>query len=219
MDAFTDKHDNSEDASYYDPATKKQLRATLTEMWDAELRLRTFKAKDALPFEYKALRLLKDLQQESRAYVAKANFKTTPLDLKKRLTGDLSKINETQLQKDIAQEPDPQQPVRNALSILERIKSGNDNTISPEILRQANLRLHEKAIQQPAVYLIAVEALKRIMADLNTEKQIPANDIRTAQHGLEQLLISPGRLPSAVKSSSKQALSKQYFDNLQNRQP
>jgi len=219
MDAFTDKHDNSEDASYYDPATKKQLRATLTEMWGAELRLRTFTAKDALPFEYKALRLLKDLQQKSRAYVAKANFKTTPLDLKKRLTGDLSKINQAQLQKDIAQEPDPQQPVRNALSILERIKSGNDNTISPDILRAANLRLHEKAIQQPAAYLNAVEALKRIMADLNTEKQIPVNDIRTAQHGLEQLLTSPGRLPSAAKSSSKQALSKQYFDNLQNRQP
>jgi hypothetical protein len=33
------------------------------------------------------------------------------------------------------------------------------------------------------------------------------------------LLTSPGRLPSAAKSSSKQALSKQYFDNLQNRQP
>ena len=41
-DAFTDKHDNAEDATFYEPAIKKQLRATLTEMWNAELRLRTF---------------------------------------------------------------------------------------------------------------------------------------------------------------------------------
>jgi hypothetical protein len=44
-------------------------------MWSAELRLRTYKAEEALPFEYKALRLLKDLQQKSRVYVAKTAFK------------------------------------------------------------------------------------------------------------------------------------------------
>src|SRR6185295_2228842 len=84
LDAFTDKHDNAEDATYFKPAIKQQLKATLTEMWNAELRLRTFKPQEALPYEYKALRLLKDLQQKSRAYVAKTGVHVTPLDLKKR---------------------------------------------------------------------------------------------------------------------------------------
>ncbi|MEP6727762.1 MAG: hypothetical protein ABJC98_18205 [Bacteroidota bacterium] len=219
MDAFTDKHDNSEDATYLDPETKKQLRATLTEMWDAELHLRTFTPKDALPFEYKALRLLKELQQKSRAYVAKTNFKTTPLDLNKRLTGDQSKINQLQLQKDISRETDPQQPVRIALAILEKIKIGSDNNNAAAILQQANLRLHEKAIRQPALYLTAVEALTRIITALNMQENVQAADMLIVQHGLQQLLTVPDRLPSAAASNSKQTLSKQYFDNLQNRQP
>ena len=219
LDAFTDKHDNSEDATYLDPETKKQLRATLNEMWSAELHLRTFTPKEALPFEYKALRLLKDLQQKSRVYVAKTNAKTTPLDPKKRLSGDLTKIDQTQLQKDIVQDSDPQQPIRSALSALENIKTGNLTNISTQVLQQANLRLHEKAVHQPALYLDAVEAMKKIMTDLTGTKQVPANDILAAQFGLQQLLTDPARLPAAAKDRSKQALSKQYFDNLQNRQP
>jgi hypothetical protein len=219
-DAYTDKHDNAEDATFFEPETKKQLQATLAEMWNAEIPLRTFSPQAALPFEYKALRLLKDLQQKSRAYVAKTNFKTTPLDLKKRLTGDISKIDPSILQKDIKQEPDIQLPVRKALALLEEIRTtGNAQHHSPEILQQANRRLHEKAIQQPALYLNAMESLKKIITALNTTTAIPANDILAAEHGLQRLLSLPDRLPSATKSSSAQALSKQYFDNLQKKQP
>jgi hypothetical protein len=42
----------------------------------------------------KRLRLLKDLQQRSRAYVAKTSIKTAPIKLEKRLTGKLEKIIE-----------------------------------------------------------------------------------------------------------------------------
>jgi hypothetical protein len=219
-DAFTDKHDNAEDATFYEPETKKQLRATLTEMWDAELRLRTFVPKDALPFEYKALLLLKDLQQKSRAYVAKTNFKTTPLDLKKRLTGDISKIDPPVLQKDIPQLPDLLQPVRNALSLLEQIKAtGNQDGASLETLQQAGTRLQAQAIRQPAVYLAAVAALKRIIASRDTKQQVADKDLLAAENGLQKMLASPARLPSASKTQTKQDLSRQYFDNLQNRQP
>ena len=219
-DAFTDKHDNAEDATFYEPAIKKQLRATLTEMWNAELRLRTFVPKDALPFEYKALRLLKDLQQQSRAYVAKTNFKTTPLDLKKRLTGDISKIDPPVLQKNIQQQPGLLQPVRKALAVLEELATtGNASTAAIETLQQANLRLQEQASRQPAVYLAAVAAMKKILASLNAKQSITAQDVLVAQNGLQKMLEAPQLLPSAAKGPAKKALSKQYFDNLQNRQP
>jgi hypothetical protein len=218
-DAYTDKHDNAEDATFFEPAIKMQLKATLTEMWSAEMRLRTFTPQTALPFEYKALRLLKDLQQQSRAYVAKTNYKTTPLDLKKRLTGDLSKIDPATIQKNIKQQPDLQLPVRNALAVLEEIKTGNKKNISAEILQQANLRLHEKAIHQPSLYLGAVEALKKIMTDMNTPAIISTQNILAAEQGLQRLLETPNRLPSAENANAKKELSGQYFDNLQKKQP
>ena len=84
----------AEDADFFDAATKKQLQAMLTEMWKATLQLKTYKPAAALPFAYNALRLLKDLQQKTRAYVAKTGLQTTPLNMDKRLTGDQDKIGE-----------------------------------------------------------------------------------------------------------------------------
>jgi len=219
-DAFTDKHDNAEDATFFEPGTKRQLQATLAEMWKAEMRLRTFAAQAALPFEYRALRLLKDLQQQSRAYVAKASFKTAPLDLKKRLTGELNKINASVLQKNRKEESDPQTAIRSALAVLEALKIGDTSrVVSSAILRQANLRLHEKAAQQPGNYLAAVAALKKIIGNIDTGKSTTINEITVAEHGLQQLLSAPGRSPGAIPANSAQALSKQYFENLQKRHP
>lgn len=219
-DAFTDKHDNAEDATFFEPGTKKQLQATLSEMWKAEIHLRTFTPQEALPFEYKALRLLKDLQQQSRVYVAKANFKTTPLDLKKRLTGELTKIDPPVVQKNIQQATDAQAPVRMALSLLQQLTSGkNPKDIPLDILQQANVRLHEKAIQQPAAYLSAVEALKRIINGITTGKQIANTDVKLAGAGLQRLLTVPVQLPTTEKTGAAKALSAQYFLNLQKRQP
>ncbi|MEJ7662792.1 MAG: hypothetical protein WKG07_38620 [Hymenobacter sp.] len=57
---------------------KAKLHAVLDEMWAAELRLRTGQPAAARPFEYRALRLLKQVQQQTRAYVKKAGFSPTP---------------------------------------------------------------------------------------------------------------------------------------------
>jgi len=101
LDAYTDKHDNAEDATFLEPAIKAQLKATLTEMWNSELHLRLYKPVEALPFEYKALRLLKDLQQKSRSYVAKTAYNPPPLKMEKRLSGELGKIGQPVNQEDI----------------------------------------------------------------------------------------------------------------------
>jgi len=219
-DAFTDKHDNAEDATFLEPEVKAQLKATLTEMWNAELQLRTFKPQQALPYEYKALRLLKDLQQKSRAYVAKTNFKTTPLDLQKRMTGDLSKIQAPVFQSDIKTDDDPQGIVRVALGVLEQIKlTSSTKDISQETVRQANIRLNEKAIQQPSFYLQSVQALRKIINDWNAGVPINETDINKAESGLQRMLTNPALLPSAEKNKPQEQLSKQYFINLQKKQP
>ncbi|WP_315822746.1 hypothetical protein [Paraflavitalea speifideaquila] len=78
-DQYAHKHDNAEDATYLEPAQKAQLKTILTEMWSSELKLRTYYPREALPYAYKALRLLKDMQQKSRAYVSKTSIKMPPL--------------------------------------------------------------------------------------------------------------------------------------------
>lgn len=218
-DVFTDKHDNAEDATFLEPEVKNQLKATLTEMWNSELRLRTFKPQEALPYEYKALRLLKDLQQKSRVYVAKTNLKTTPLDLQKRLSGDLSKIGTPLLQRTIDAAIDPLQVAREALGVLEHLKfTNNSKDISQEILRKATLLLNESAVKQPSLYLASVQAIRKLTDDINSNNPIHKTNIIIAENGLQRLLSVPMLQPSADESEGSPLLSKQYFDNLQRKQ-
>ena len=219
-DALTDKHDNAEDASFYEPETKKQLRAILSQMWDAEAKLRVFTPQAALPFEYKALRLLKDLQQQSRVYVAKASYKTTPLDLKKRLTGDLSKILLPVVQKDLIHSSDDVKLFRDALPVLDRLKqTGRLADSSVTILQQVQVQLQAKAIQQPGLYIGAVQAMQRLVKNSSTKMPVAVQDIETVEKGLQQMLLPPERLPFAGQGATKQTLAKQYFKNLQKLRP
>ena len=216
MDQVAHKHDNAEDASFFDLQTKKQLTSILDEMWNAELRLRTFKPLDALPFEYKALRLLKDLQEKGRSYVAKASFKTTPLKPEKRLSGDLSKIIEPVTRTDFEREEKPEDNIRRALGVLENLKAETViNKTSLETLQQARVQLNSKASAEPSVYLLAVGAMNRVLEALENKTPYSATDLATAQKGLQRLLNSPAALPGPDKKSPDQNLSKQYFQNLQ----
>lgn len=209
-DPYTHKHDIAEDATFFDPETKKQLRATLNEMWSAELRLRTYKPEEALPFEYKALRLLKDLQQQSRVYVAKTTTKTTPLKPEKRLTGELDKITEPSSKNKFDAAPDAATALRLALSILEEISiNGLVSEKENELLAPAAQQLSERASSEPTQYLLAFEALKKIR-----NSDITTRNIRTAQSGLNRMLRSNSTKPSASSSSPGAGLSGEYFRNL-----
>jgi hypothetical protein len=84
-------HDSQEEESFFDAALKAQLKATLSLMWEAELHLRMHQPRLSLPYQYKALALLKDIQQKSRIYVERIGFEAPPVqETGKRLTGDIS---------------------------------------------------------------------------------------------------------------------------------
>jgi hypothetical protein len=209
LDQYTHKHDNAEDATFFDAATKKQLKATLNEMWNAELKLRTFLPKEALPFEYKALRLLKDLQQKSRAYVPKTGFKSTPLKLDKRLTGDLSKITQPTSQQSIPRQDALTIATRKSLGILEQLKNTAElNASSREVLQQAFQQLSSRAANQPGVYLAALASLRKVLNETYRIK-----DIKNAEQGLQKMSANVERLPYPAGTDNMQ-LSKQYFINL-----
>lgn len=210
MDEVAHKHDNAEDAGFFDAQTKKQLKATLDEMWKAELQLRILKPRDALPFEYKALKLLKELQQQSRVYVMKTGSRTTPLKPEKRLTGELDKIIQPVQQQNFKQAADDALTQRKALGILEQVKNKEVLT-QPSLatLEEAGLQLGNKAAEEPGTYLAAFEAFRRILNNKYTQV-----DISLAGNAFQKMILSTPKLPRAGTAAPDKKLSQQYFMNL-----
>jgi hypothetical protein len=87
---FGHAHDQAENATLFDDATKKVLRRVLSAMWDAEKSLRAITPKTALPPEYKALEAVKELQQSERIYLHKTSSDIPPIKEDKRMSGDLA---------------------------------------------------------------------------------------------------------------------------------
>jgi hypothetical protein len=214
LDKYTDKHDNAEDAEFFDPTLKSQLKATLTEMWKAELQLRLYKPQDALPFEYKALRLLKDLQQKSRVYVAKTAYKTSPIKLEKRLSGDLSKITQPINKQDIKPGADQFADLKKAAEILEQLKA--DAQISPanqHVLALANQQLSQRASAQPGMYLSALKAMRRILSDGGN---VQLADIKVVEKAIQKTLNTAKKLPKNAQKPVDLGLAQDYYKNLNN---
>jgi hypothetical protein len=215
LDAYTDKHDNAEDATYLEPQIKAQLKATLTEMWNAELHLRMYKPEEALPFEYKALRLLKDLQQKSRAYVAKTAYKPTPLKMEKRLSGDLSKINQPLNKQDIKPGSDAYETLKNAVQLLEQIRITRlYSDADKHILQLAKQQLSLKASAQPGVYLTAVSAMNRIIGN-----EHPAlADVDLVERAIQKTLPQNAQVPQSNATAPDMGLAQHYYQNLKRKQ-
>ncbi len=208
-DEYTDKHDNAEDAQFFDPSVKAQLKATLTEMWKAELQLRLYKPQEALPFAYKALRLLKDLQQKSRSYVAKTAFNPSPLKMEKRLSGDLDKIMQPADHQDIKQQHDNFSLLKSAASLLQQLPRLNSlNSNDYRILQAANLQINNQAAVKPGIYLDAAKAMRRIMAG---DKKSLITDVATVETAIQKMLPAAQPAPQAQPSASDMGFSKAYF--------
>lgn len=237
LDAYTDKHDNAEDATYFEPAIKAQLKATLTEMWNAELRLRTYKPAEALPYAYKALRLLKDLQQKSRAYVAKTGVRITPLDPAKRLSGKLEAVvSPLQLSGTPSGTPGPEDILRISLTLLEQWrkeqwqKETARNNPSLAILLQASRELSREAAAHPAIYLPGYQAMRRILGGVSPRQSSPdqassgqrdvnpagptATDMLLAQQAIRKMLPEMEATLSKGKTAADAGLSQLYFHHI-----
>ncbi len=64
-------HDHAEAATLLDPQTRATLKAALDQMWSSEGELRQGRPEQALPFAYKALAFIKQVQQAERIYLAR----------------------------------------------------------------------------------------------------------------------------------------------------
>ena len=85
-------HDIPEAATLLDRETRELLRSALREMWQAELHLRQGQPERALPYEYRALDRIKQVQQASRIYLARVGLELPPIDMTRRLTGEATGV-------------------------------------------------------------------------------------------------------------------------------
>ena len=213
MDAYAHKHDIAEDATFFEPELKAQLKATLSEMWKAELELRTFHPEEALPFAYKALRLLKDLQQKSRTYVAKTAVDTPPIKPETRLSGELQDIREPTREHEQASSDDSLQVLPHAIVVLETIKQqGTIDAVQRQTLAEVQAILSESAAENPESYLAALKAINQL---LRPEVEPPLSAIPTVEAALHQLIKLPERLPQTNREATGGDLAASYFDFLQ----
>ncbi|MFC3562778.1 DUF4175 family protein [Pedobacter jamesrossensis] len=211
MDKYSHKHDIAEDATFFEPEMKAQLKAVLTEMWNSELRLRTYKPQEALPYEYKALRLLKDLQQKSRAYVAKTNVKTASLKPEKRLSGELDKITQPVQKMSFEQKELRNAYLKNTLSLLESRKEGRKFTTNDRfLLSETEKYMIGSAADNPATYLNALTSLRK----LSSSNKILIKDIDIAQVAIQNMLKFEFSKPQIQSSKPASSLYQGYFKNL-----
>lgn len=84
---FGHAHDQPEAATLLDPDTRATLRLALDQMWQSELHLRQGQPEQALPFAYKALGYIKQVQQATRIFLARVGPQLPPIDMARRMTG------------------------------------------------------------------------------------------------------------------------------------
>ncbi|WP_316761086.1 DUF4175 family protein [Pedobacter aquatilis] len=211
MDKYAHKHDIAEDATFFEPEMKAQLKAVLTEMWNSELRLRTYKPQEALPYEYKALRLLKDLQQKSRAYVAKTTVKTAALKPEKRLSGELDKITQPVQKMSFEQKELRNAYLKNTLALLESRKEGKKFTTEDKfLLSETEKYMIGSAADHPATYLSALTSLRK----LSISNKLVVKDIDVAQLAIQKMLKLEFQKPLSQSSKPAASLYQNYFNNL-----
>jgi hypothetical protein len=213
LEPYYHKHDVDEAATFFEPAVKAKLKAALAQMWEAELRLRTFRPKEALPFEYKALRLLKEVQQSSRTYVRKSGFETPPIkESEKRLKGELTAIQSPVQSRQSA--PDRQyEQIQKAVRLLEQPLVIPYRHADIKVLEAAGVELGQAAIEQPGHYMAALQHLRRIITTMEQERPLAQAEIRVVQAAFIALVPAPKKAPSGQGTRSN-PLADRYFKNI-----
>ncbi len=211
IDKYAHKHDVAEDPTFFEPEVKAKLKAVLTEMWNSELKLRTYQPKAALPYEYKALRLLKDLQQQTRAYVAKTTFKVATLKPEKRLSGELGDIMQPVQRMDAEQKEQRTNVLKAVLSILERNKTRKKITGQNKLLlNETEKYMIGSAVNQPSNFLTALTNIRK----LSLGSKISVADIELIQQAITRMIKTDFVKPEQLQTKPSSTLYDGYFKYL-----
>ncbi len=209
--AFVHQHDNIEEATFFIQSLKSKLKAAITQMWDAELYLRLYQPEKSLPFQYKALNLLKEISSDSRIFVHRSGFDPAPIKEEKRLTADLSEIKTNASLRKIEEEK-KFSAIREALMLLEKMIGEDAKSVSvndQKKFTKAGQELASLAIEQPIIFLKGLSVLK----SLSENQSLEANALRDLRSILLKAL--PQQSPSPNQHQiANHALNQKFLQNL-----
>ena len=212
--AYMHMHDSEEEATFFTQSIRSKLKAAITIMWDAELYLRLYEPEKSLPFQYRALKLLKEISQDSRIYVHRTGFDPPPLKEEKRLSGDLTEIkSSTALHEELKGENYPS--IRKAIQYIEQLLSKDEFSLTSEsriALVNAGQELAVVAIAQPGRYLKSLSLLKAL-----TENEVNPAEKRNALLEIRSAFwnVLPKEVSSPqAGSQTPHALDQRFLDNL-----
>ena len=207
------EHDVEDNTTLLATRVKDQLQQAIAQMFDAERHLRINEPATALPFEYRALELLKAAQEAARAYVLRVGFEPPPLEPdRKRLTGTLTGIANSSDTRTVAAAT-ALPALRAALAIVQRLGTGaRARTADVRVLEGAGRELGGLALTQPG----HLETLRDLRALLTTLADSGGRPCRDCLAGLERGLLAalPAADPAADARGSGAGLARTYFDLL-----
>ncbi len=211
------QHDVQENTTLLATQVKNQLQQAIAQMFDAERHLRIDEPAAALPFEYRALELLKAAQQAARAYVLRVGFEPPPLEPDRtRLTGTLTGIGSSSSARSVAA-PSTLPALRRALTVVQRLSEGaRAATADVAALESAGRELGGLAIAQPGQHLETLRDLRSLLTALADPGGRPCRECLVGlERGLQQAL--PVADPSASAPHAGAGLARTYFDLLRER--
>jgi hypothetical protein len=217
LEGFRHVHDDPEEATFFLQSVRTKLKAALTEMWDAELYLRLYEPEKSLPFQYKALKLLKEVSNDSRIYVHKTGFDPPPLKEEKRLSGDLSEIKDSRYQ-DQREIPETYISIRKATILLEeKLQRSDYQFTNPEkaMLSKAGQELAAFAIQKPTVFLPGLTMIKNL-----NEDQLKGLEAKTTMMALLSKFwkaLPPHERTGMQSNQTHHALDRSFMKKLEER--
>ena len=190
-------HDHAEAATLLDPQTRATLKAALDQMWLSEGQLRQGQPAAALPYAYKALGFIKQVQQAERVYLARVGPELPPIDMNRRMSGKRDGLGNRRLQPGRATPPDS-----TAAEAWQALANPGGTLDLDALLRW--LDAHPQALPDPLDVTAAVDELR----------QQP--DCQPCRQRLRARLwpaVVPAPAPGARRPAAD-AMGKRYLDAL-----
>ncbi|HGK7304143.1 TPA: hypothetical protein ACJ509_002025 [Stenotrophomonas maltophilia] len=191
-------HDHAEAATLLDPQTRATLKAALDQMWSSEGELRQGRPEQALPFAYKALGFIKQVQQAERIYLARVGPELPPIDEGRRLGGDRAGLASRELPLAARTPPDP--------AIVEAWQRLGDGDDTPDLDALATWQQRNAAFLPDALDLAAAIEQLRIEPDCSDCRQ-------RLRAQLWRALQRP--LPQVMRRTATDAMGQRYLDALE----
>ncbi len=198
---FGHTHDHAEAATLLDPDTRATLKQALDQMWQSELHLRQGRPDQALPFAYKALGFIKEVQQATRIYLARVGPELPPIDESRRLSGKREGLARRELILAPARGADAVPAA--AWKALEDTAGGQGAGALDLDALQRWLNENEARVADPLSLFAAIDAVRGDPA---------CRDCRQRLRGL--LWSVQARPPAQVRRRATDAVGERYLDAL-----